>query len=209
MTRALPLVALLAACGSAGDDYANLERRIEALERRAREDAAARVAPPPVEAAATPESTHARALLDELTLLGKPSPGLDDVRWIGAVGGFGAGKATLLVFFTVEHPGAPDALTHVAALLAANRARGLAVVGVAAAASDAAVRGLVRELRTPFPYGVDPNGAVARAWKRSAPLSAALVTDGNVVWTGAPTGATDATLDKHLSGSGAPAPVIR
>ncbi len=158
--------------------------------------------PDPVpEAAPDPAATAARARLlqAELSLLGGPAPALTVDAWIQGRGDLTSGKATLVVFFATEAPDAPPAVGAAEALWRRARSRGLHVVGLASpSTSREAVTAWLRTEAVTFPVALDSNGRTAEAWRRSSPVSAALVKEGRVVWTGNPARVTDELLARHL-----------
>jgi hypothetical protein len=185
----LPL-ALLACDGPTRADYERLERRVEVLEARERDRVAA-ARPAPVD----PAAERMDRMQGELGLLGQPAPALVVARWLRGDGDRASGKAPyLLVFFPVSADSAP-ALARVATLA---DARDLAVLGVARGATVDGATAWLAEVDLPFPVALDADEATTAAYRRSASVSAVLVRDGRVVWTGTPAGLDEAVLRKHL-----------
>lgn len=184
------LLALLGCDGPTRADYERLERRIEVLEARERERVAA-ANPDPVD----PAAERMDRMQGELALLGKPAPALTVTRWLRGDGDRASGKAPyLLVFFPVASDSAVP-LRRVATLAAA---RDLPVLGVARGATVEGAEGWLSEVDLPFAVALDAEEATTTAYRRSAAVSAVLVKDGIVVWTGTPAGLDEAVLRKHL-----------
>ncbi len=189
----MTLLLLLAACDRpTRADYERLEKRVEALEARAREEqAAARAAAAPP--AVDDRESKARRMLAELQLIGRPAPPLVIDTWAQGRASLDPDDTALVVFFEPTHPDAAAGLAKVRDL--ARDRSGLELIGVG---RGEGVEGWLHDNRIGFPVGLDRDGSVAEAWHRSAPVSAALVKKGTVVWTGTTAGFGEEVLDKHL-----------
>lgn len=143
----------------------------------------------------------AKQLLAELEVIGSAAPPITSEAWAQGNGDLNAGKATLLVFFNVEHKNAETALGKIQALAQGAKPRGLNVVGVTRT-SDAMSSDKVKEWLSgkgvTFPVALDKAGTTATAYKRATPISAVIIKSGKIVWTGNASRMNEEVLNKYL-----------
>lgn len=145
---------------------------------------------------------------NELDVIGKAAPATWSVsRWFqGGESAALAGKTTIVVFWEEWCPHCRDEMPKIQALYAANKSKGLQVVGltkVTQSSTDEKVQSFLSANGIRFPVGKE-SGDPSTYFNVKGIPAAAIVKDGQIVWRGHPIRLTDALVQRWISAAPSP-----